>query len=191
MPFSSSNKDFYGKPYLLNRKCQQGCFQRWVSCFPNEESRDGGWPKERTLVPAMVVNSSPSFCCEHQEYLQTKRNDAISKVQGVHILFISKATNIQTTVWIQFKQSCISRHTENFAFRLIIPWLHPSIPFTGITRASQSETDWVLLKPAASPMGQAPPRPSISTRQRPRAISYRAWATNYWPNGTFNSINWQ
>lgn len=45
MPFSSSNKDFYGKPYLLNRKCQQGCFQRWVYCFPNEESRDGGWPK--------------------------------------------------------------------------------------------------------------------------------------------------
>lgn len=72
-----------------------------------------------------------------------------------------------------FKQlSCISRHTENFAFSLLIPRLHPSTPFTRITHASQSETDWVLLKPAASPMGQAPPTPSISTRQR-QATSHK------------------
>lgn len=73
------------------------------------------------------------------------------------------------------QHTCISRHTENSAFRLIIPWLCPSTPFTGITHAAQSKTGWMLLKPAASPMGQAPPRPSTSTRQR-QATSHQLQA---------------
>lgn len=171
MPLSSSNKDFCGKPYLLNRKCQQGCFQRWVSCFPNEDSREREWPEGRTLVPATVVNPSPSFCYEHLEYLQTKRNGTISKVQGVPPLcFKSHQHPNNTLAFLDTLKTVLSDLLfHDYAQVRLSPELHM------LAKAKQAECclNLQLLQWDRHLQGPAP----AQGRGRPRATSYR-------PNGS-------